>query len=158
VIMFLRRFMRSRALPAAAARARTKSRPGADQHPLSHEKIISDFRAFLKRRWSSPAKIEDASLLPYRRELISDALLSAMMQPNSAEVRSFLRNAAMSLAQFQYGVGNEALEMPRAQSERLSESGNADKIHRFDEFDVLVQADLRCVMERIAAAASSPAN
>ena len=39
----------------------------------------------------------------------------------------------------------------------IPEPGDEDKILRFDEFDILVQADLRRVMERIAATASSPA-
>jgi hypothetical protein len=158
-IVFLRRFMRSRAArPAEAARARTKSRSAAVQQPPSHEKIIADFRAFLKRRPSSPTKIEDASLLPYRKELIFDALLSAMKQPISAEMKSFLRIAAVSLVQFQYDVGNEALEMPDSEFEECPESGDEDKIRRFNEFDTLVQSDLRRVMERIATRASSPVN
>ena len=156
--VFLRRFMRSRASrQAEAARARTKSRSAAVQQPPSQGKIIADFRAFLKRRPSSPTKIEDASLLPYRKELISDALLAAMRQPSSAEMQSFLRIAAMSLAQFQYDVGNEALEMPDLEFEEFPEPGDEDKIRRFNEFDTLAQSDLRRVMERIAATASSPA-
>jgi hypothetical protein len=153
----------------AALRAQT-AKPSAGSGippPPSMEQIIRDYGAFMEQHPSLPTRIEDATLLPHRKELILDALFSAMGQPQPKEIQEFLRVAAMSLVQFQYNVGSEPLEQLgmdvakfphtddfktlKEQAKRLVEV-QRQTADRFNEFSKLVEIDLQFVMKKIAAA------
>ena len=156
-----------------AARRRNGSQAPTDrssaipsQQP-SNEKIIRDYAAFMERHPSLPTRIEDASVLPHQKELIFDALFSAMQQPHTTRMYDSLQIAAMSLVQFQYNVGSEPLEKLGMDLAKLPRTNDLNALRaeaimlveaqrktgdRFNEFDKLVDEDMRIVLAKIAAA------
>jgi hypothetical protein len=136
---------------------------------LSNERIIRDYGAFVERHPPLPTRIEDASFLPHQKELIFDALFLELEQRHPDLMLDFLQVAAMSLVQFQYNVGREPLEklgidvakLPvtndlkilREQAKLMVEAESKTR-DRYNEFDQLVQDDLRFVRRKIAAAES----
>ena len=137
--------------------------------PLSMERLIRDYAAFLEQHPHNPTRIEDATVLPHRKELILDALFAAMEQSQPDRVQKFLCLAAVSLAQFQYQVGPEPLEqfglnistMPRTKDvtiwrEYMKRSAEAQRRTEddFREFDKLVKDDVEFILRKISAAES----
>ena len=136
---------------------------------LSNEQIIRDYAGFMERHPPLPTRIEDASILPHQKELIFDALFLELEQRHPDLMLDFLQVAAMSLVQFQYNVGREPLEklgmdvaklpatndlnMLREQA-KLMVQAESRTCYRYNEFDQLVQDDLRFVRRKIAAAGS----
>jgi hypothetical protein len=128
----------------------SRSLPLADR-----ETIIQDFGALMERRPPLPTRIEDVSALPHPKATILDALLFELGQGHPKHMAEMLRVAAISLAQYQPGVGREPLEMLGADISKfpatLAEAKRAapalSKMRdRFKEFDKLVQDDLRRII------------
>jgi hypothetical protein len=125
------------------------------------ETIIQDYGALIERKPPLPTRIEDVSALPYPKTTILDALLFELGQGHPEHITEMLRVGAISLAQYQPGVGREPLEMlgievsrlpvTLAEAKRLAPTPSKMQ-YRFKEFDRLVQDDLRSIKSRIAAA------
>jgi hypothetical protein len=114
-----------------------------------------------------PTRIEDVSVLPHPKEMILDALLMEIRRGHPTHLNEMMKVGAISLAQYQPGVGNEPLEylgmdigkLPRTkdlealrtQAKLLAEAQIKTQ-DRFNEFSKLVQDDLRRISSKIAAA------
>jgi hypothetical protein len=127
------------------------------------ETIIQDYGALMERKPPLPTRIEDVSALPHPKATILDALLSELGQGHSAHMAEMLRIGAISLAQYQPGVGREPLEMLGADASKVPATlAEAKRLapalskmqYRFKELDKLVQDDLQRIKSRIATAES----
>lgn len=123
--------------------------------------IIRDYGAFLE---ANPIVIEimDERLLPHPKATILDALCAAIALPGpTSEMRETLIQSALSLAQFQKGVGKHTLspfgvdmtkfDMSAMSTENLAQlvlSNPAGK-ERYDRFKPSVEADIRRIGERV---------
>jgi len=77
----------------------------------NRKKIIQDYGALMERNPPLPTRIEDVSALPHPKETILDALLIEIGQKHPKHIDEMLQVGAVSLAQYQGGVGDEPLEM-----------------------------------------------
>jgi hypothetical protein len=120
-------------------------------------RIINDYGALMQCRPPRSTRIEDVSVLPHSKEVILEALLSQIGKDQPKHMDDMLRVGAIYLAQYQSGVGDEPLEnlsmirgkLPRANG--LDEiRAEAGKRERFDQFNRLVESDLRRISLRIA--------
>lgn len=132
----------------------------------SRSTIINDYGAFMERNPASPTRIEDVSVLPYPKKLILSALLAEIGRGHPQYFDEMLRIGAMSLAQYQPGIGEEPLEMLgldvtkfpkannlealRAEAKRLVEAEGRTR-NQFNDFNELVEEDLRRISSKIAA-------
>jgi hypothetical protein len=153
--------------------ARTEVSPADTEQPSarstrpSRETIISDYGAYMEHNPPLPTRIEDVSVLPHPKEMILDALLMEIRRGHPTHLNEMMKVGAISLAQYQPGVGNEPLEylgmhiskLPRTkdlealrtQAKLLAEAQIKTQ-DRFNEFSKLVQDDLRRISSKIAAA------
>jgi hypothetical protein len=135
----------------------------------SHQPIIRDYRAFMERTPSLPTRIEDVSALPYPKELILEALLLEIGREQLQDIEATMYVAAISLAQYQVGVGAKPLEMLGIDISKFPRTNDLKKLReqakmfmdtqsrtkeRFDHFNRLVEEDLRNITSKIAAAKS----
>jgi hypothetical protein len=128
------------------------------QTPEDREKIIHDYGRFIELRPPLPTRIDDVSVLPYSKETILSALLLEIVRCDVIHTE-ILRIAARDLAQFQPGVGCEALEFHGVDIAKLPMPAREDiegwraywrfvgeatdkTQSRFDQFNKLVEEDL----------------
>jgi hypothetical protein len=123
----------------------------------SIKKIINDYGALIERHPPRSTRIEDVSVLPHPKEVILDALLSEIGRGHSKHMDDMLRVGAIYLAQYQSGVGNEPLEPRGTHKGKLPRANGLDELRaeakkreRFDQFNKLVESDLRRISLRIA--------
>jgi hypothetical protein len=125
-----------------------------------HLKIIQDYEAFIERTPPLPTRIEDTSVLPHPKAAILEALICEIEQGHPKHVDVRLRFGAISLAQYQRGVGREPLEVlatdvrdlpPKLAKEKHLAELLTKMQDRFKKFDELVQDDLRLINSKIAA-------
>ena len=125
-----------------------------------HLKIIQDYGAFIERNPPLPTRIEDTSVLPHPKAAILEALIFEIEQGHPKHVDDMLRFGAISLAQYQRGVGREPLEVlgtdardlpPQLAGEKHLAELLTKMQDRFKKFDELLQNDLRLINGRIAA-------
>lgn len=139
------------------------------QAALTREKIIQEYGALMERTPPLPTRIEDVSALPHPKEEILDALLQEIVRRHPQHISDAMRAGAISLAQYQPGVGNDPLEMLgvdvaklqlpnerdvealRAQAKLIAETESKTR-ERFREFNKLVTEDLKRINAMIAAA------
>jgi hypothetical protein len=139
------------------------------QAALTREKIIKEYGGLMERTPPLPTRIEDVSALPHPKEAILDALLQEIVRGYPQHISDAMRAGAMSLAQYQPGVGNDPLEMLgvdvtklqlpnerdldalRAQAKLITETESETR-ERFHEFNKLVTEDLKRIKAMIAAA------
>jgi len=74
-------------------------------------KIIQDYGAFIERNPPLPTTIEDTSVLPHPKAAILEALIFEIEQGHPKHADDMLRFGAISLAQYQPGVGREPLDL-----------------------------------------------
>jgi hypothetical protein len=139
------------------------------QAELTREKIIKEYGALMERTPPLPTRIEDVSALPHPKEAILNALLQEIVRGHPQHINDAMRAGAISLAQYQPGVGNGSLEMLgvdvtklqlpnernvealRAQAKLITETESKTR-ERFHEFNKLVTEDLKRINAMIAAA------
>jgi hypothetical protein len=139
------------------------------QAALTREKIIQEYGALMERTPPLPTRIEDVSALPHPKEAILEALLQEIVRRHPQHISDAMRAGAISLAQYQPGVGNDPLEMLgvdvaklqlpnerdvealRAQAKLIAETESKTR-ERFHEFNKLVTEDLKRINAMIAAA------
>jgi hypothetical protein len=129
--------------------------PAPAQAPVG--KIINDYGALMERRHPRSTRIEDVSVLPHPKEVILDALLSQIGSGQSKHMDDMLRVGAIYLAQYQSGIGDEPLENPGMTRGKLPRAAGLDEMRaeakkreRFEQFNRLVESDLRRISLRIA--------
>jgi hypothetical protein len=147
-----------KALQKFGIRVRTPREAAPASAKASVRKIINDYGALMERCPPRSTRIEDVSMLPHPKEAILDALLSQIGRGQSKHMDDMLRVGAIYLAQYQSGVGDEPLENPGMIRGKLPRAGGLDEIRaeaerreRFDQFNKLVESDLRRISLRIAA-------
>ena len=110
--------------------------------------------------------IKDLSVLPYPKEIILDAILLELARGPSEHMTNSLSVGAISLAQYQPGVGEKPLKMldvdefPSANDEaamtaliqRLARPEAEANKARFDSFNRVVEEDLKKINAKVAAA------
>ena len=124
-----------------------------------HLKIIQDYGAFIERNPPLPTTIEDTSVLPHPKAAILEALIFEIEQGHPKHADDMLRFGAISLAQYQPGVGREPLDLgtdARDLSLKLAGEKHLAEVltkiqDRFKKFDEMVQDDLRLINGKIAA-------
>jgi hypothetical protein len=139
------------------------------QAALTREKIIKEYGALMERTPPLPTRIEDVSALPHPKEAILDALLQEIVRGHPQHISDAMSAGAISLAQYQPGVGNDPLEMlgvdvaklqlpnerdveaVRAQAKLITETESKTR-ERFHEFNELVIEDVKRINRMIAAA------
>ena len=81
-----------------------------------HLKIIQDYGALIERNPPRPTRIEDTSVLPHPKAAILEALMFEIEQGHPRHVDNMLRSGAISLAQYQWDVGDRPDQAPPALS------------------------------------------
>jgi hypothetical protein len=69
------------------------------------EKVLADYGIVLGTRAPQPGYVADAKLLPHPKPRIKEALVVALRSMQDPHMRSQLRKAYVSLADWQEGVG-----------------------------------------------------
>jgi hypothetical protein len=133
---------------------------------IERQNIITDFGALMARSPALPTRIEDVSALPHPKDAILSALLLELTRGHDARMNEVLKVGAISLAQFQPGVGPEPLYMlGLPDSEVFAEGRDKEELMalakrvtehparaRFDEFNLKVAQDLKEIEAKLAAA------
>lgn len=120
--------LENRAVSEATYRIRQKAEQQAN--------VISDYGQFLEHH-PTVGEIRDASDLPHPKEEILDAICLELVQEDDEQRREALKVAALSLADFQAGVGAEPLRMLGIDTDDLFQAPKNDD-------------ELRLMAERIA--------
>jgi hypothetical protein len=125
-----------------------------DSSPPSNEQIIGAFGSLMQRNPPLPTRIEDVSVLPYPKDVILRALLEEMRGAHPKRMLDDMQVAALSLAQYQQGIGKVPVEMLGADLAKLPKTSDLDALRRearqlvgaadrFAGFDKLVKDDMR---------------
>ena len=144
--------------------ASPKDQNGAtDLSATVRQKIINDCGALMVRRPPLDTRIKDVSALPHPKEQILDALLLEIVRGRSQHIDNMMYVGmllqSVFLAQYQLGVGDDPLEMLGVPITKtapppallLSEATIKTR-ERFEEYNKLVEDDLKLIHAKIAAA------
>jgi hypothetical protein len=134
---------------------------------LERREIIKTFGSFIEKNPPLPTRIEDVNVLPYPKDKILDSLMVEIAFAQTEEECDHLEGGAVFLAQYQEGVGIEALEMLGLDIAKLSEAKTPEEIQRqaiqiaeaskknegrFEAFNQLVETDLERIRKLANAA------
>jgi hypothetical protein len=143
------------------------------KHPVSsiqreaRERVIRDYGALVASNPPLPTRIEDTSMLPHPKDIILDALIYEIGRGYAANVEESLIGCAITLAQYQVGVGNKPLEMLSLDLVRTPKPTNLEELRQlakrsveisekteleFKKFNVLVENDLKIILSKIESA------
>ena len=152
--------------PYVSSDARQAADGAGDNEEKSPERvqIISDYGRFLER--NPTIAIRDVKLLPHDKQTILDAICWEIIDQRDEARLKFLRDAALSLADFAEGVGDEPLFLlgadlsssdPPAETvdELMAIAGQiADDPNRerYESFERLVQISEDDILARLAVA------
>jgi hypothetical protein len=90
----------------------TRTSSTSQQAPISHaeaEKVVQAYGAILQHSAPAPGCVADISKLPYPKEQIKQALITALRLTKDAPVREQLKGGYVLLANWQPGVGSTDL-------------------------------------------------